>query len=84
MVTQEDLEASNFYFRILLYKSCYQNELIAKTLNSINSKDEIFDMRFIVEVALFIIRMIRVSYDGLPLDEQFKIEFEKIIYDNKI
>ena len=84
MITQEDLETSNFYSRILLYNSSYQNELIIKTLECMNSKDEIFDMRFIDEIALFIVKMIRCSYDGLPSDEQFKIEFEKIIYDNRI
>jgi hypothetical protein len=79
MITDEDLETSNFYPRLLRYNSSYKNELIDRTLDKINSKNEDFDMRFIDEVALFIIRMIRMSYDGLPSDEQFDIEFEKYL-----
>ena len=75
-ISQEDLTKSKFYH--MIFPSPYKDELITKTIDTINLKNEIINKDYIDEVVLFIARILR-NYDYMPSDKQFNLEFNHFL-----
>lgn len=76
-ISQEDLTKSKFYH--MIFPSPYKDELITKTIDTINLKNEInINKDYINDVVLFIARILR-NYDHMPSDKQFNLEFNHFL-----
>lgn len=83
-ITELDLSKSKFYHMMKsFYSSPYYNELVTKTLDTVNMVPGLndrkhIDKEYVDNIVLFIARILR-NYDNMPTEKEFQTEYEHFL-----